>query len=176
MLDRVRSRLLVVDVQERLLPAFAEPGPMLRGCATLIEGAGLLGVPVTISEQYPQGLGPTVAALAAPGAARFAKTSFSCMGDPALAVNLAEDQILLCGIEAHVCVLQTALALREAGRDVFVAEDAVDSRFASDKAAALRRMAAAGVIIVTFEMALFEWTGAAGTGPFRAISALVKAR
>jgi len=183
LLDRARTQLLVVDVQERLLPAMAQAEAALAGCARLVQAATLLDLPINVSEQYPKGLGASVERLRAllPPAARvFEKLAFSCMGDDALGQRmrgLAEDgrdQILICGIEAHVCVLQTAIAAQEAGLAVFVAADAVSSRAPVSKELALARMARAGVEVVTTEMAIFEWQRVAGAGHFKALSALVK--
>lgn len=183
LLDSARTQLLVVDVQERLLPAMAEPQAVLAGCMRLVQAATILDLPITVSEQYPKGLGPSVESLRAlwPPAARvFEKLSFSCMGDGALAERIrtladeGRDQIVVCGIEAHVCVLQTAIAAQEAGLVAFVAADAVSSRAPVSKELALARMARAGVEVVTTEMAIFEWQRVAGAGHFKALSALVK--
>lgn len=179
LLDAQRSALVVVDVQERLAPAMDGGAAVEARCSVLMRAAARLDVPVVVSEQYPKGLGPTVPALAAltPPGAVIAKTAFSCMGEPAFAARisaLGRDQFIVCGIEAHVCVLQTALALAAAGQQVAVVEDAVGSRRPSDKAAALRRLDRAGVTIVTSEMAVFEWLGRAGTPAFKDLSALIR--
>ncbi|MFZ9502139.1 MAG: hydrolase [Beijerinckiaceae bacterium] len=183
LLDSARTQLLVVDVQERLLPAMAQGEDILAGCLRLVQAAAILDVPVSVSEQYPKGIGPSVAALRErlPNSARsFEKLSFSCMGDPAIAERVraladdGRDQVLICGIEAHVCVLQTAIEAHEAGLPVYVAADAVGSRAPQSRELALARMARAGVEIVTAEMAIFEWQRVAGAGHFKALMALVK--
>ncbi len=183
LLDSARTQLLVVDVQERLLPAMAQADLALAHCARLAQAAAILDIPITVSEQYPKGMGRTVDALRVhlpQGAPVFEKLSFSCLADAALAERLrgladdGRDQILLCGLEAHVCVLQTAIEAQEAGLSAFVAADAVSSRAPDSKTLALARMARAGVEIVTSEMAIFEWQRVAGAGHFKALMALVK--
>jgi nicotinamidase-related amidase len=179
LLEAARSLLLIVDMQERLLPAMADAEAVVEGCRKLMAGAARLGVPVLVSEQYPQGLGPTVAPLKAlaPAGAVLAKVHFSCAADPGIAARLAasgRDQVVIAGIEAHVCVAQTALALRRKGVGVAVAADAVSSRRRESVALALQRLATNGVELVNVEMALFEWLGAAGTPAFKDISALIR--
>jgi hypothetical protein len=179
LLDRGRSRLLLVDAQERLAPAIDGFTALEAACGRLLAGAALLAVPVTVSEQYPAGLGPTVARLkaAAGDAPVFAKTAFSCLGDAALRAELLggqRDHLVLCRVETHVCVLQTGLDLLAAGRAVYVVADAVGSRTPANKAAGLDRLAQAGAQIITSEMALFEWLGDASDPAFRAVSKLVR--
>ena len=179
LMERGRALLLLVDVQERLVPAMSEPAPMLANCALLLKGAARLGVPILASEQYPKGLGPTVAELAelVPAEARLPKTEFACGADPGIAARLAaagRDQVVLCGIEAHVCVQQTALGLKAAGCTPFVAADATASRRAGNKALALERMRANGIEVVSAEMVLFEWLGRAATPEFKDLSALIR--
>lgn len=177
--QRDRSLLLVVDAQERLLPSIAEAEAVIAACATLIDGAALFEVPVIACEQNPKGLGPTAAVLRSrlAGAEIFEKLTFSAFADPAVRARIetAKDQaVMLCGLEAHACVLQTALDLRAAGREVFVAADAVGSRTAQSRELALARLRQAGVQVVSVEMLLFEWAGAAGTEAFRAMSRLIR--
>jgi nicotinamidase-related amidase len=179
MLLKARSSLLlVVDVQEALLPAMADPGRVTRGASILMRAAAILGVPVVVSEQYPKGLGHTVAGLAVLAPDRVhEKLSFSCLGDEALAASLLVPErpaVVLCGIEAHVCVLQTALALKAHGAHPFVVADATASRRESDHALALSRLAAAGVGVGSVEMVVFEWMERAGTPDFKAISKLIR--
>lgn len=174
------SLLVVVDVQERLLPAIHESARVVRNVDTLLKAAGLLGVPVILTEQYPKGLGRTVESVRAAlpdGTSTVEKITFACTGEPAfnaLVEGSVRKQIVVCGTEAHVCVLQTVLGLRQAGQAVYLAADAVSSRTADNHAAAVARMSAAGVPIVTTEMILFEWMERAGTPLFKAISALVR--
>ncbi len=179
LLEASRSALVVVDVQERLAPAMTAGEAAIARCAVLMQAASRLAVPIVISEQYPKGLGPTVKALAAlvPADARVAKLTFSCAGEPAFAARIAalkRGQFILCGMETHVCVLQTALGLAATGARIAVVEDAVASRRPSDTAAALRRLERAGVDVVTSEMVVFEWLGRAGTPEFKALSALIR--
>lgn len=174
------SLLVVVDVQERLLPAIHESPRVLRNVDTLLKAAGLLSVPVILTEQYPKGLGRTVESVRAAlpdGTPTVEKITFACTGEPAfnaLVEGSGRKQIVVCGTEAHVCVLQTVLGLRQAGQAVYLAADAVSSRTADNHAAAVARMSAAGVPIVTTEMILFEWMERAGTPLFKAVSALVR--
>ena len=180
LMDRARSHLVLVDLQEKLLPTIDEIDRVLARSRFLVETARALGVPVTVSEQYPKGLGPTEPGLLAlcDGAPVIAKTAFSCLKDAALAARLSADpvrrQLVLVGIEAHVCVLQTALDAVAAGFDVFVASDAVSSRSTGDAAAGLARMAAAGVTVISAEMAFFEWLERSGTPEFKALSPLLR--
>lgn len=182
LLSASRSHMLLIDMQERLLPVMAEPDLALANCAKLAQAASRLGVPLTVSEQYPKGIGASVEALREyiAGACVMEKMSFSCMGDEAIAARLnalkqaGRDQLLICGIEAHVCVLQSALGAKAAGFDVFVAADAASSRAPASKALALSRMRQAGVHIVSTEMAIFEWLAVAGTADFKALMPLVK--
>jgi len=179
LLEAGKSVLCVIDVQKRLAPATAEPERVIAKCALLMEAAAKLGVPMLISEQYPKGLGPTVDALGklAPEGSIFPKLHFSCADDPdfrARLDGLGRTQAVLTGMEAHVCVLQTALGARNAGYQVAVVADAVSSRDPANKAAALQRLAANGVEIATAEMVVFEWLKAAGTDAFRALSPLIR--
>lgn len=173
------SVLAVVDVQERLAPATAEPDLVVRNCATLMAAADRLSIPVLFSEQYPRGLGRTVTGLREGRAedSFIEKLHFSCAGEPAFLERLRSldrRQVVIAGMEAHVCVLQTAVGLKAAGYDVFVAADAITSRAPSNKALALARMERAGIEIVSVEMVLFEWMHVAGTDEFRDISRLIK--
>ena len=179
LLSAARSALLVIDVQERLTPAVAEADRVIAKSRILAQAAKALSIPAVASEQYRKGLGITVPALAElfDESARIEKMTFSCAGEPAIMAALTgagRDQIVLCGIESHVCVLQTALALRALGRQVFVVADAVSSRAPESVALALNRMAQAGVGVVNTEMVVFEWLERAGTPTFKALSALIK--
>lgn len=169
------SCLLMVDVQEKLVPKVRDPEQLVANCAWLLEVAAVLDVPVLISEQYPAGLGPTVANLRAiaPQHAWMEKVHFSCAEAPNCRARIdavGRTQLVLAGIEAHVCVLQTALGLSHSGKDVFVVADAVSSRHSLDANMGLDRMRAAGVQIVTKEMVLFEWAHQAATAQFKALS------
>jgi len=178
LLEREKSQLLMVDMQERLLPAVADPTLVLKNGARLLESARTLAVPVVVSEQYPAGLGRTVPELAnlAPANAVHDKVEFSCFANPALhaALSTPDRQTVIFGIEAHVCVLQTAIEMAAAAHDVTIVVDAVGSRVADSKEIALRRMQDAGIRLATTEMVLFEWLRRAGTPEFKAISRLIR--
>ncbi len=145
----------------------------------MLEGARRLAVPILAAEQYPQGLGPTVAALAGlvPPGRILAKRHFAASADPAIAAALqalGRPQIVLCGMEAHVCVLQTALDLPRLGLRPLVVADAVASRRPESRTLALARLSAHGIEIVSAEMVLFEWLGVAGTPDFKALLPLIR--
>jgi nicotinamidase-related amidase len=172
------SALLVIDVQEKLLPAIRGVPRLLLNLSFLIDAAQVIGVPVLATEQYPKGLGPTHHAIAEKLVAnRPAKVVFSCGGVPEVIAGLAgTPSVLLAGIEAHVCVLQTALDLLSRGFRVFVAADAVASRDDGDRDVALRRLEQAGAVLTTAETAAFEWLDTAAAPAFKAVSALVQDR
>ena len=168
------STLLVVDVQEKLLPHICEAERVLENCLWLVRVAHRLQVPVVASEQYPRGLGPTVAQLreTLQGSPIRQKVGFSCAGEQTIMEleAMARPQIVLAGTEAHVCVLQTALELRDLGKQVFAVANAVSSRVPADRDLGLARMRDAGVQIVSREMVAFEWLKHAGTPLFREVS------
>jgi len=176
-LERDRAALLVIDVQERINAVMADQGHLPR-LEVLVEACGALRVPVLASEQYPQGLGPTVGALGRLlGDTPPAKLTFSCWRDDGLQAAIERrrrDQILVTGIEAHVCVLQTAIDLLADGLEVFVPHDAVSSRRPADKEWALHRLAAAGAVITTTESALFEMLERCDTADFKKVAKLIK--
>ena len=177
LLSKSASRLVVVDVQQKLLNHIPVAATLVENCRRLIRGAQLLGVPVAATEQYPAGLGATTEVLSELLEDIPEKLRFSCAecldwdlpgeGDD------QRDQVVLCGIEAHVCVVQTALDLAARGFRVFVAADAVASRHKLDWKVALRRLADSGIVVLTTESVLFEWCEVAGTDEFRQISRLV---
>ncbi len=172
-IDAAQSVLLVIDIQEKLLPVIHEKERILENALWLTRLANLLEIPVMASEQYPKGLGATVPELRNEFAAGAVgeKTAFSC-ADGCLAGLPGNDrtQVILCGIEAHVCVLQTALDFRSQGKDVFIADEAVGSRRPRDKELALARMRDEGVRIVSREMIAFEWLKGASHPHFRTVS------
>ncbi|WP_444666254.1 isochorismatase family protein [Cereibacter changlensis] len=174
-LEAARSELLIIDIQTRLMPAIQEGPAVLARARQLVTAADRLGVPLLATEQNPAGLGPTVAGLLPEGAEVLPKMSFDALGAPAIAARLTGDRTLVvAGCEAHVCVLQTVLGLLQRGRRVQVVADAVGSRHAANRKAALKRMRQAGAGIVTTEMVLFEWLGSAEHPAFREIVALIK--
>ncbi len=165
--------LLVVDVQERLVGAMSDAEGLLARSRWMLEVAQALALPTVFSEQYPQGLGSTVPALTAlvPGAEVVDKRHFSCVAADCLPETLlAREQVLVMGIEAHVCVLQTVLGLLSLDKQVFVIEDLVDSRRPQDCQLALQRMRDAGAFVVSREMVLFECLADSRHPQFRALS------
>jgi nicotinamidase-related amidase len=171
------SRLLIVDVQEKLLPLIPVGERLVHNCRRLLDAAKIVGVPAFGTEQYPKGLGHMTADLAARLGPVPDKVVFSCV--PALswgnAAELADDrdQVVVAGMETHVCVLQTVLDLLAAGFRVHVPADAVASRAELDWRFALERMASSGATVTTVESVLFEWCERAGTPEFKAIQKLV---
>lgn len=179
MLDRARSLLLVIDLQESYRGKLHEEPRTLAGARRLLQAAGVLGVPVALTEQYPKGLGatrPEIAECLPPGTVRFEKTSFSCLGAPGLRERLAEagrDQIVVAGIETHVCVGQTIQDLLDARFQVHAVRDAIGARFALDDETGWARVLAAGARPASSEGVLFEWLRDARTPEFKAIHKLV---
>jgi nicotinamidase-related amidase len=173
-LARDSSALLIVDLQERLLPHIHDAGIVLEHAQWLLGVARRLGVPVIASEQYPSGLGATAPALRALLEPReiVEKVHFSCVAEGCLQPHPAWERqlVVICGTEAHVCVLQTALGLLEAGKTVFVVAEAVGSRKPADRDLAIARMRQCGAQIVSREMVAFEWLGRAATDEFRDVS------
>ncbi len=174
LIDAKSSALLVVDVQGKLVPAIAGWQPLLDHVVWLIRVARRMGIPVLACEQYPQGLGPThplISAELPPGCVagklHFSAVAGGCHG---FAAAGSHPQLVVCGMETHVCVLQTVMELLAGGRQVFVVEEAVGSRRDSDKTLALARMRDAGASIVSREMVAFEWLRKADSDLFRDIS------
>ncbi len=179
LLNADHAQLLVIDIQERLVPVMHDPEPMITNSGRLIDGARLVDVPVTVSEQYPRGLGPTVEAIAnrADEEEVLAKTHFSCAADDALAARvsaLTRPQLVLCGIESHVCVLQSALGFKAMGYDVCVVADAITSRTPESVRLAEGRLRDSGIALVNVEMVLFEWTVRADSSVFRDMRKLIQ--
>lgn len=178
LLSRQNSRLLIVDVQEKLVPLIPVAERLIRNCRRLIEAARLLDVPVYATEQYPKGLGKTVSELAellgdVPDKQRFSGCEALDWGSAA-AVDDDRDQIVVAGMEAHVCVLQTSLDLVSQGFRVYVPADSVASRNKLDWRIALDRLWASGATVTTTESILFEWCETSAAAPFKQVSQLVK--
>jgi nicotinamidase-related amidase len=174
-LDADRTTLVVVDVQEAFRPAVPEFEQIAKAVATLIEGADAIGIPIVATEQYPRGLGETVPEVAAhlpEGTTPLEKVVFSAAEAEGFDLR-GRDQALVCGIETHVCVNQTALDLLADGVDVQVAEDAVGSRTDGNKQVGLHKMERAGAEITSVETALFELLGRAGTDEFKRVQKLI---
>lgn len=186
LISRRRSTLLVVDIQEKLVPAIHLGEVVAQRTLFLLNAAEQLRIPVVVSEQYPQGLGPTVSELRGHAAVGhiFDKTCFSAaecfcahLGiSPEMAADAdgSRDQVILAGIESHVCVLQTALDLLGRGFRVYVVEDATGSGTQRDHEIAMQRMRDAGVVICSAESAVFEWCETADAEEFKALSRLVR--
>ncbi|MFP7674470.1 hydrolase [Marivita sp. S0852] len=179
MLIRAKESILVIiDMQERLVPAMQAPARTIRNARTLLSAATEIGVPVIITEQYPTGLGRTVPELSNPDHAVFIeKMHFSCMEEDTFAQAVEKSgrtQIILAGMEAHICVVQTAASLIEQNYEVFVVSDATASRTLDSEQACLARLSSSGVGIVTTEMVVFEWLGKAGTPAFKKLLPLIK--
>lgn len=181
-LDREQALLLVIDVQEKLVVTM-EPDAyrqMLDTLEMLLGGMGRMGIPAVVTEQYPRGLGSTVPELEAAGRQGVVeKVSFSCCGEPAFLEKLkayGRSQIIVTGMEAHVCVYQTVLGLLEAGFHVHVVGDGVISRRENDLKAGLDNAARAGAVVTTAEIVLFQLMQSSKTPEFKEISTLIKNR
>ncbi|MDR2220365.1 MAG: hydrolase [Methylobacillus sp.] len=177
---RESSQLVIIDVQEKLCGVMQPQAlaTVVKNCAILLQAAQLLEIPVLHTEQYPKGLGATVADLGdwlRPENA-IEKTCFSCCDEPAFSARLHRDrpQIVLAGMETHICILQTALQLHASGKQVFVAEDAVLSRNETHKQNALARLRHAGIIVSNTESVIFEWLKAAEGDAFKQVSKLIR--
>ena len=179
MLDLNQTLLFIVDVQEKLFAAMHEKEILSNSLQILIRGAGILNLPIVATEQYPAGLGKTIPEIASlmPGTVPIEKLSFSCCGEKRCMHAIEHSgrkQILLAGIEAHVCVYQTAMDLLDSGYTVQVITDAVSSRTVRNRDAGLQKMRDAGAGLTTIEILLFELMRTADSPRFREISKLVK--
>lgn len=182
LLSAQNSLLIVVDLQSKLSAAMPEAEAQLVAANTrsLVEAAGLLNIPVLLTEQYPKGLGPTdttITDILPEGTLIFDKTGFSCCaaeGFTDTVANTDRKQIILVGQEAHVCVLQTALELLHLGYQLHVVEDAICSRKAEHKFYALQRMQQQNATITNYESVLFEWVRNSTHPEFKKISGLLR--
>lgn len=180
LLDRKRSALVIIDIQERLFPHVYEHSRVLARIDLLLFAAKLLEIPLILTEQYPKGLGNTIEEVrrAVPDAQPLTKMDFSCVPAPGFKEQLSSlqrDQIVLAGIETHICVAQTALDLAAQGNNVFVVADATSSRRLLDSQTALQRLDHSGLTITTAEAVVFEWLRRAGTDEFKAVQPKLKA-
>jgi nicotinamidase-related amidase len=174
-LDAERAALVVIDVQEGFRKAVPDFDRVAEATATLIEGAEAIGIPIVVTEQYPKGLGetaPEVAEHLPDGTEPLEKVVFSALDAEGFDLG-GRDQALICGIETHVCVNQTALDLLESGVEVQVVGDAVGSRTEENKRVGLHKMERAGATLTSVETALFELLGRAGTDEFKAVQRLI---
>ena len=178
-LDRARAALVVVDVQEAFRPAVLDFEQVVGNVSVLVRGAGVLGLPTLVTEQYPKGLGRTVSEVAEhlDQVDPIEKVCFSAVQADGFSRALQDgrrDQVLLCGIETHVCVNQTAEDLLADGVEVHVVQDAVTSRTAENRALGLHKMERSGATVTSVETALFELLRQAGTPEFKEVQALIK--
>ena len=176
---RENSVGLVIDIQERLVPAMEENEVLVENCSKLIEGLQILGLPLLVTQQYTKGLGETIAEIKSliPDFQYIEKKDFSCLGEPVFAEKLAlsgAKNVIICGIESHVCVLQTAIDLKEAGYNPVVVFDCVSSRSYDNVDLAAERLRYEGIMMTSMESILFELTRSAGNQGFKEISKLVK--
>ncbi len=179
MLTPLNACLVVIDIQEKLLPVMAEPERVVKNTTVLIQVAKALDMPILWCQQVPRALGPTVDELTGllEGVDPIDKSSFSCCGEETLIAKLDETKAqsaILCGIEAHVCVFQTAADLLRKGMDVHVVADAVSSRTLENKQIGLDRMKQQGAVITSTEMCLFELLKDAQHPKFRELAKLIK--
>jgi nicotinamidase-related amidase len=173
-LDASRSTLVLVDYQARLMPAIHEGARVVAEALRLAEVAQILGVPVLGTEQNPQGLGPNVEALRQRCASTLAKMHFDACEDGLLDLIGGAEEVVIAGCEAHVCLLQTVLGLRRAGRQVAVVAPACGSRSVLDRELALQRLHEAGALLVSTEMVVFEWLHSCRHPRFKDVLALIK--
>ena len=178
-LARERACVLVVDLQESYVGKLAHEERVVRAAQRLLGAASALGLPVLVTEQYPKGLGATRAEIATalpPGTARFEKTTFSCLGAPGLREHLRDlgrDQVIVAGIETHVCVSQTVHDLLAAGLQPHAVRDAISARFALEDETGFAKIVGSGAVPASVESALFELLGDAKAPEFRAVHKLV---
>lgn len=174
------SALIVIDMQERLVPAMQAPARTLKNARRLLTAANACAVPALLTEQYPKGLGstvPEIATSASPQTPVIEKMHFSCMEDPQFDTTftgMQRKQAILAGMEAHICVVQTAASLIERNYEVFVVSDATASRTVDSEQACRTRLSASGAHVVTTEMVIFEWLGKAGTEAFKLLLPIIK--
>lgn len=170
------STLLIIDPQERLMPAIDGGQEVVRRCVQLASAARTLGIPVIGTEQNPAGLGPNIEALRSLCSVTVAKLHFSAAAEPGFLSHLPDLRrtVVVAGCEAHVCVLQTVVGLIQSGYDVKWVDDAVGSRHPHDRVAAGARARAFGADVVTTEMVIFEWLATSAHPSFRPVSRLIR--
>jgi len=180
LLERNRCVLVLIDFQEKLFPHVYEYQRVLARIDLLLCAANLLQIPLLLTEQYPKGLGNTIEEIrkALPQVQPLEKMDFSCVqaaGFKERLSSLQRDQIVLAGIETHICVAQTAMDLVSKGERVFVVADATSSRRPLDAQVALQRLEQSGLTVTTTEAVVFEWLRRAGTDEFKALQPKIKA-
>ncbi len=180
LLDRHRAALAVIDMQEAFRPVMADFGEIAARIAVMVEACALLRVPVIVTEQYPKGLGRTASEITTrlpEGIAPIEKVMFSSCGAPEFDLQLRErhiEQVMICGIEGHICVSQTTHDLLQLGYQVHLISDAITTRLPHNRVVALNKMSRAGAVISSVEMSLFELLQTAEAAEFKAIQRLVK--
>jgi len=180
MADFEKSQLVIIDIQEKLAAAMPKEviNKLVKRCELLVTTASEFGIPFICSEQYPKGLGPTLPSMQSfLSDAKFVeKVAFNCVDEPVFERCLVKSrpQIFIMGMEAHICVLQTALSLLDKGKDVFIVEDAIVSRNILNKQNAINRLRQAGCIITTTESVVFEWIKSADNEVFKRVAGLIK--
>lgn len=179
-LNKGKAIGIMIDMQDKLVPAIAHREQLGTTCKLMLEGLKILNVPVIATQQYTKGLGDTLPELKEfTGGKYIEKITFSSWREQSFRMAVREtkaSQIMIFGVETHICVEQTVLDMLGAGLEVYLISDCVGSRFDTDKETAIRRMEKAGAIVTTSEAALFELTEQGGTDEFKAISRLVKSR
>lgn len=175
-LNREDCLLLVIDIQERLIPVVHQYQEVIDNANILLKGMEILGVPVIVTEQYPKGLGNTCKEILLGDDVKvMEKITFSCLANDYIKESVqTKKQIIICGVEAHICVLKTALDLLDEGYEVHLITDAVSSRKNENKQIAVERMKQSGVFVSSTEMILFQLLDKAGTDEFKLISKLIK--
>lgn len=179
-IDKKDSLAIVIDFQERLIPVIDNNEILLHNTEILVKGLDVLEIPMVVTQQYTKGLGMTVESLQKVFGDTFQffnKTTFSCYDDGIILEKIKSYQkknIIICGIEAHICVQQTVIDCMAAGYQVIIVEDCISSRKEKDKMIAIQRMMQEGAIVATYESILFELTRESGNDKFRAISKLIK--
>lgn len=173
------TQAIIVDYQEKLMPVIFEKEQLEKNSVILIKGLKALGVPMTLTQQYTRGIGMTIPSVfeAAETDEYMDKTTFSCYDDAAIKArvdSLGKKTVIVCGIEAHICVLQTCIDLKTAGYEPVLVVDCISSRRASDKEIAVKRAIHEGITVTTYEAILFELTKKAGSDTFKTISKLIK--
>lgn len=173
------TALVLIDYQERLFPVMQDKEKLLRNVVRLVNCAVALEIPVIVTEQYPKGLGPTIPEIKSllPLIKPVEKTCFSCCDNEEFnkaLETIKRKQVLIAGIEAHICVYQTAMTLARKGYEVQVISDCVASREAENKAVALTKMSALGILSTSLEMAFFELLKVAQGDKFKKISSIIK--
>lgn len=177
-INRRKTAFVLIDMQEKLVPAIHEKEQVISNANILLRVSEILDIPLMVTEQYPKGLGHTFKNIVVPRKKYLIeKTNFSCFGSGAFINRVEElkvDSVVLFGVEAHVCVLETALDALKSNYDAYVVADAVSSRTAQNKSIAVERMRQSGVFIVSTEMVAFQLLERADTQEFRCISRLIK--